>query len=291
MFCSLITAGALTSTDTYQFNPRAAQHTEADKPVQASLPCWQQHPKAFKRQSRAQQTLGKSPSETLPCARLRTQLLLTAPPASSLGRRCAGILAHLSSTSKSLGSICCPVQVPPPAPLPTTLCKAVLQAPRLEGVGGVGTPKPPQVVPVGVTPTLSPLQPPAPSTAFKREAKRSAPASREELLCPREEQRSLCTFHPGCRFRRITQAQESSSRRGSRAPCAAVGWQQMFVTSGPPWRPRPRTMGSVPTSPPQTPEPPKVPDWDMAPQGTLPLTRVSVSKWAALLHAHGMCFP
>lgn len=174
---------------------------------------------------------------------------------------------------------------------PPALCKAVLQAPRLEGVGGVGTPKPPQVVPVGVTPTLSPLQPPAPNTAFKREAKRSAPASREELLCPREEQRSLCTFHPGCRFGRITQAQESSSRRGSRAPCAAVGWQQMFVTSGPPWRPRPRTKGSVSISPPQTPEPPKVPDWDMAPQGTLPLTRVSVSKWAALLHAHGMCFP
>lgn len=104
---------------------------------------------------------------------------------------------------------------------PPALCKAVLQAPRPEGVGGVGTPKPPQVVPVGVTPTLSPLQPPAPNTAFKREAKRSAPASREELLCPREEQRSLCTFHPGCRFRRITQAPERPALPSGGSRCSS----------------------------------------------------------------------
>lgn len=137
MFCSLITAGALTSTDTYQFNPRAAQHTEADKPVQASLPCWQQHPKAFKRQSRAQQTLGKSPSETLPCARLRTQLLLTAPPGSSLGRRCGGILATFPAPASPWDPSAVPFKSHLLLLCPPALCKAVLQAPRLEVLAGL----------------------------------------------------------------------------------------------------------------------------------------------------------
>lgn len=243
--------------------------------MQAPLPCWQQQLKAFKRQSRAQQTLGKSPSET--------EAAFTASPGNSLGIPVrdpltfpAPAIPRTHLLSRSNLTSCSSTH----HPRARQCCRHFRMIKvTLQDVGGVGHPK----ATSGCGSRCHPSFCHPCSLAQLLKVKPSAPASREELLSPREEQRSLCKCHPGSSFRRIREL-----RRAAPLCCRRVAADVRHI--GAPWHPQPRTKGSIPTSPLKRRENPRgqpgtrTPRYPVPPQGLGEQTGSSAP-------CPGMCFP
>lgn len=223
--------------------------------MQAPLPCWQQQLKAFKRQSRAQQTVGKSPSET--------EAALTASPGNSLGMPVrdpltfpAPAIPRIHLLSRSGPTSCSSTQ----HPRARQCCRHFrMTKVTLQDVGGVGHPKATSGCGSRCHPSLCHPG----SLAQPLKVKPSARAGREELPSPREEQRSLCKCHPGSSLRRIGELRRAAPRR-----CRRGAADVRHI--GAPRHPQPRTKGSVPTSPTQTPGELKGPAWDTAPKVPCP---------------------
>lgn len=227
--------------------------------MRAPLPCWQQRQKDFRRQSRAQQTLGKSPSERFPCARLHPQLLLQHLPV--IPWEGAGEGSWFTFPAPAGWDPCA---VPPPAPLPTS---APLQG-SAAGSQTLGCWQSPQSH-LRLCHSVSP----APNSAFLSEAKRSGVAAGRGCFVPVRSRGGCADAIPD---------PAGGEWRSSGAVLPSGGSNVRHI--GPARRalsPH-RSLRS---------EEPKVPDWDTAPQGTLPLPRLSVSRWPPPLRAHGRCFP